>query len=80
MNARVSWIGVPKISRRKHDGFLVENLGRGNGGALGGKTYRLCESPTNQVDQQGTAIPTLECWPAKIHIVDLDSLRDDVLC
>src|SRR5580658_4473258 len=31
MNLRVNRIGVPKISRRKHDGFLVKNLGRGNG-------------------------------------------------
>src|SRR5580692_9413803 len=54
VNVGVSCIGVPKISRRKHDGFLVKNLSRRNGGALGGKTYRLCESRANQVDQQGT--------------------------
>jgi hypothetical protein len=28
----------------------VENLGRGNRGALGGEKYRLCESRANQVD------------------------------
>jgi hypothetical protein len=47
---RVSWIRVAKISRCKHDGFLVENLGRGNRGAFGGEKYSLCESRTNQVD------------------------------
>jgi hypothetical protein len=30
---------VAKISRRKHDGLLVENLGRRNGRALRGKKY-----------------------------------------
>src|SRR3984893_8781078 len=79
MNVRVKGIGVVEVSRCKHNGFLVENLSRGNRGALGGEKYRLCESLTNQLDHQGTAIPTLECWPAKIHVVDLDSLRDDVL-
>src|ERR1700760_2397592 len=28
MNVRVHWIGVAEVPRRKHDGFLVENLGR----------------------------------------------------
>jgi hypothetical protein len=50
MNLGVNWIGVAKISRCKHDGFLVENLGRGNGGALAGEKYGLCEPRTHQVD------------------------------
>src|SRR6266481_1795817 len=80
VNLRVNCIRVAKISRCEHHGLIVEDLGRGNEGALGGKKYSLCESCTHQVHHQGTAIPTLECWPAKIHVVDLDSLRDDVLC
>jgi hypothetical protein len=32
------------------------------------------------VDLEHTAIPTLECWPAKIYTVDLNSLRDNVFC
>src|SRR5450631_905292 len=80
MNLRAIRIGVAEVSRCKHDGSLVENLGRGNSGALGGEKYRLSESSTNQVDQQGRTIPTLECRPAKIYVVDLDSLGDDVFC
>src|SRR6266404_320412 len=77
VNLRMNCVRVAKISRCKHDSFLVENLGRRNGGALGGKKYSLCKSGTHQVDQQGTVIPTLKCWAAKIHVVDLDSLRDN---
>src|ERR1700733_246220 len=77
---RVNWIGVPEVSRCKHHGFLVENLRRGNSGALGGQEYCLRESPANQVNEQGTPIPALECWPPKVHVVDFDSLRDDLLC
>src|SRR5260370_496492 len=58
------WINAAKIPRRKPNGFLVESHGRGNGGALGGKKHRVGESRTHQVDEQSTAIPTLECWPA----------------
>src|SRR6266566_5805933 len=36
VNLRVNWIRVAKISRCKHDTFLVEDLGRGNRRALGG--------------------------------------------
>src|SRR5580698_4840339 len=79
MNLRVNWIGVAEVSWCKHDSFLIENFGRRNNGTLRGEKYRLCESCANQVNQQGTAIPTLECQPAKIHVVDLDSLRDEVL-
>src|SRR5580700_4722690 len=80
MNLRVNWIRMAKIPRCKHDGFLMENLGRWNEGALGGEKHGLCESCTHQVDLQSTVIPTLERWPAKIHVVDLDSLRAYVLC
>ena len=80
MNLQVGCIRVGKQSRRKNDGLLMEYFGRGNGGAFGGKKYSLCESRTHQVDLELTAIPTLECWSAKIYIIDLDSLRDDVLC
>ena len=80
MNLRVNCICVAKISRCKHHGLIVKDLGRGNGGAIGGETYSLGKSGTHQVDQQGTAIPTLKCRPVEINVVDLDSLRDDVLC
>src|SRR6266550_3459361 len=79
VNLRVNCIRVAKISRCKHDGLLIEDFRRGNGRALGGEKYRFCESGTHQVDQQGTAIPILECRPAKIYVVDLDALRDNVL-
>src|SRR5882762_863760 len=49
VNLRVNWIRVAKISRCKHDSFLVEDLGRGNRRALGGEKYSLCESRTYQV-------------------------------
>src|SRR5580704_4776579 len=80
MNVGVSGFGVAEVSRCKHNGFLVENLGGWNSGALGWEKYRLCESITNQLRQQSTVIPTLECRPAKIHVVDLDALPDDVFC
>src|SRR2546425_12967980 len=80
MNLRVNWIRMAKIPRCKHDGFLMENLGRWDEGAIGGEKHGLCESRTHQVDLQSTVIPTLERWPAKIHVVDLDSLRAYVLC
>src|ERR1700744_1467524 len=79
MNARVNWVGMAEVSRCKHDSFLVENLGRRNDRTLGGEKYHLCESRTHQVNLQGTAIPALEGCPAKVHIVDLDSLSGDVL-
>src|SRR6202051_1324006 len=41
---RVSRIHVAKVAGRKHDGFLVESLGRGNGGTLRGEKYSLSES------------------------------------
>jgi hypothetical protein len=37
VNLRVNCIRVAKISRCKHDSFLVEDLGRGNRRALGGE-------------------------------------------
>ena len=80
VNLRVSRIPVAKVSRRKHHSFLVESLGRRNRGALGGEIYSLGESCRHQVGQQGTTIPTLECRPAKIDVVDLDALLDDVFC
>ncbi len=49
VNLRVNCIRVAKISRCKHDSFLVEDLGRGNRRALGGEKYSLCESRTYQV-------------------------------
>src|SRR5439155_22596586 len=79
MNLRVNWIRMAKIPRCKHDGFLMENLGRWDEGAIGGEKHGLCESRTHQVDLQSTVIPTLERWPAKIHVVVLDSLRAYVL-
>src|SRR5580700_3035421 len=49
VNLRVSWIPVAKISRGKHYRLLVENLGRGNCGALRGEKYSLGESSTHQM-------------------------------
>ena len=80
VNLRVSGIHVAKVSGRKHDSFLVESLGRGNGGTLGGEKYSFSESRRHQVGQEGTTVPSLECGPAKIDVVDFDSLLDDVLC
>src|ERR1700722_7844437 len=79
MNLRVNGIGVAEVPRCKHNGLLIKNLGRGNRKTLGGEKYRLCESCANQMDEQGATIPTLECWPAKIYVVDLDPLCDDIL-
>src|SRR5882762_3614074 len=49
VNLRVNCIRVAKISRCKHNSFLVEDLGRGNRRALGGEKYSLCESRTYQL-------------------------------
>jgi len=75
----MSGIHVAKVAGRKHDGFFVESLGRGNGGALGGEKYSFSESRRHQVGQEGTAVPSLECGPAKIDVVDLDTILDDAL-
>src|SRR4029077_17841097 len=69
VHLRVSGIHVAKVTGRKHDGFLVESLGRGNGGALGGEKYSFSESRSHQVRQEGTAVPSLECGPAEIDVV-----------
>src|SRR2546422_2936940 len=50
VNLRVKWIRVGKISRSKHDGFLVENLGRRNGRAARREKDSFRESRTDQVD------------------------------
>src|SRR5580704_18651517 len=73
-------IHVAKVAGREHDGFLVESLGRGNGGALGGEKYSLSESRRHQVGQEGTAVPSLEYRPPKIDVVDFNTLVDNVLC
>src|SRR5882724_1253885 len=49
VNLRVNCIRVAKISRCKHNSFLVDVLGRGNRRALGGEKYSLCESRTYQL-------------------------------
>ena len=79
MNLRVIRIHVAEDSRREHNGFLVKRLGRGNGGAICGEQHSLSKSRVHQVGWQGAAIPTLERGAAKIDVVDLDSLFDDVL-
>src|ERR1700675_2837433 len=76
----MSGIHVAKVAGRKHDGLLVESLGRGNGGALGGEKCSFSESRRHQVGQEGTAVPSLECGPATIGVVDFDTSLDDVLC
>src|SRR5580658_4499251 len=79
VNLRVRLIHVAEVSRRKHDRFLVESLRWRDGRPLRGEKYRLGQSRGNQMSQQGGAVPTLERRPAKIQIVDLDALLDDVL-
>src|ERR1700761_510789 len=79
MNLRVSGISMAEISWCKHNGFLIENLSRRDRIARSWKKYSLCETIADQLDEQSTAIPILKCWSAKIDIVDLDSLRDNIL-
>src|SRR5271156_5672258 len=65
VNLRVRWIPVAKVSRRKHEGFLVQSFSRRNRGALGWEKCSLGESSLHETCQQATAIPTLECRAAK---------------
>src|SRR4029077_17678261 len=77
MNLRVRRVDVTKVAGRKHDGFLVDGLIRGNGGALGWEKYSFSESRRHQVGQEGTTVPSLECRPANIDGIDFDARLDD---
>ena len=73
----MSGVHVAEVSWREHNGFLVQDLIEGNGGAGRAVEHRLGESCVHEVCQKRGAIPAGERRAAKINEVDFDSFFHD---